>query len=682
MMQITGLLLAAAVSASADTMVVPIPEVVVTGTRTNESQLRAPAAITVVDRKAFADTRAISLKDALGFVPGVFVQSRGGAQDVRITIRGFGARGNGERSNTGNIRGIRVMTDGIPVTEPDGRSSLDHIDLGHAGSIEVQRSNASVLFGNASGGVVHVRSNLSFERPFLEFRQRGGSFGYHREQGIVGFAVGEGRGTVSLLNSTLDGWRPHSASYATQLQARFSTPLDAGTRLGVVLDGVSDLNRFPGALTQAELDADPRQANPTFVTRDERRWNRVGRAAVTVDKAVTPAQSLSFSVFAEPKVLQRSERGRFRDFTRIHVGGGATYELRARVTPSLQSRTLVGGDEAFQDGAILFYDLSANGNRGETTIANKREAANSAGGFIEQELKWNDRWSARAAVRYDRVHYISEDHIVPKLNAEKSFSRVTPKGSLSYRLASHTIYAAMGGGVEAPAFNEIDPPAPFDTSTSFNPFLEAMRSRTYEVGAKGGLADLASLGQLRYDIGIYRIDVLNDIVPWNGGAYFLTAGKSRRQGVEVGLDWLPLRGMLIEAAATFSDNTYLDYENDLSAPGNFDGHQIAGLPKTTVSGKARYEGPAGLSTEVRVENVGAYFADDANTAKASAYTILGATLGYGLGAGDGSVRAFVSGENLTDKEHVSSVFINGTGGRFFEPGMPRNWSAGLTLRWR
>jgi iron complex outermembrane receptor protein len=187
------------------------------------------------------------------------------------------------------------------------------------------------------------------------------------------------------------------------------------------------------------------------------------------------------------------------------------------------------------------------------------------------------------------------------------------------------------------------------------------------------------LGQLRYDLGIYRIDVFNDIVPWDGGAYFLTAGRSRRQGVELGLDWLPVRNLQLQSAITVSDNKYLEYDNQL---GNFAGSQIAGLPKAFVSAKARYEGPAGLSSEVRVENVGSYYADDANTAQAPAYTIIGGTLGYEAGVGDASLRAFVAGENLGDRRHVSSVFINGTGGRFFEPGMPRNWSAGLTLRWR
>src|SRR5262245_52908792 len=85
-----------------DTLVLPMPPVVVPATRTPESAQKTPAAITVVNQSRFRDTRSLSLQDPLTFVPGVFVQSRSGGQDVRVTIRGFGARGNGERSNTGN----------------------------------------------------------------------------------------------------------------------------------------------------------------------------------------------------------------------------------------------------------------------------------------------------------------------------------------------------------------------------------------------------------------------------------------------------------------------------------------------------------------------------------------------------------------------------------------------------
>ena len=666
-------------AAPPETLLVPMKEIVVTGTRTPESALRVPAAISIVDKRRFRDTRSLSLKDALGNIPGVFVQSRAGAPDVRVTIRGFGARGSGERSNVGSMRGIRVLTDGIPVTEPDGRTALDLVDIGGADRIEVTRSNASALYGNASGGVVHLRSFLDFTSPWVEVRERAGSFGFHREEGVVGFTMGEARGTVSVLNSTFDGWRAHSQSSVTQATARLMAPLDAKTRLSVMLNAVSDLNRFPGPLRQDQLDSLPEQANANFVSRDDRRRNRQGRLAATLDRALTSAQDLTVSLFVEPKVLQRSERGRFRDFNRYHVGGNALYSVRVTTAGGLQSRTSIGADEAFQDGSILFYNLNPDGSRSTTVRANKREGASSAGGFVEEQLDFNERWSARAAVRYDNLWYIADDYTDPTLDATKRFTRFTPKGSLSWHSEEHTIYAALGGGVEAPAFNEIDPPVPYDTITAFNPFLEAMRSTSYELGAKGTLLSHGIPGRMGYDFAVYQIDVKNDIVPWGGGAYFYTAGKSRRRGVELGLDWAPIERTLISVATTLSDNKYLEYRNDL---GTYDGNKIAGLPRTVVSGSVRHTLVSGISGEVSAEHVGKYFANDANSAEAPAYTLLGATLGVSRAMGNGSVRFFVAGNNLTDEHYVASVFINGTDDEYFEPGLPRSWTAGATVRWK
>jgi len=670
-------------SAAPETLVVPMHEVVVTGTRTPTSVLRTPAAVSVIDRRTYGDTRAISLQDALRWVPGVLVQSRAGAQDVRVTIRGFGARGNGERSNSGTVRGARVMTDGIPLTEPDGRTSLDLADLGLADRIEIARSNYSTLYGNASGGVVQLRTNLQFAEPYLEFRERAGAFGYHREQGVAGFVAGAGRGVVLLSNSTYAGWRAHSGSGATLASLRYSTPIDDRTRLGVLVDGVSDLNRFPGPLTQAELDSFPGQANASFVQRDERRRNRLGRVGLLLDRSFASRRELSANLFVEPKVLQRSERGRFRDFNRYHLGGSFGFQERRRLGPRLESVTLIGADEALQDGSILFYILDSDGSRGTTLVANKRESANGAGGFLQQDLTWDERWSLRLAARYDHIRYVSQDFQDPDLDAEKTFTRWTPKGSVSYAFDRHTLYAALGGGVEAPAFNEIDPPPPYDTLTALNPFLDAMHSTTFELGMKGDWIPWGGSGSIAYDLALYQIDVRNDIVPLDGGAYFLTAGRSRRRGFELGLDWAPRPPLSLNGALTLSDNEYLDYRNEL---GDHGGRTVPGLPSSAVALGARWRLARDLMLGISAHSVSEIFADDANTVEAPSYALVGASIAYERGLGSARARVFLDVDNLADRRYVASVFINplkDSAGRpqAFEPGLPRAWSAGLTLRW-
>jgi iron complex outermembrane recepter protein len=666
-------LLLAGTSPNADTLVVPLPGIVVTGSRANESLLRTPAAVTVVDRRSYANGRGVGLDELLNGIPGVLVQSRAGAQDVRLTIRGYGARGNGERSNSGNMRGIRVLTDGIPVSEPDGRTNLDLIDVGAADRVEVSRSNVSALYGNASGGVVNLRTDLSFAEPFLRVEERAGSFGLHREQLTTGFTAGRGRGTVAVSNTTYEGWRAHSNSSATQVHARFAVPLGEATtdRLLLLADFGSTMIRFPGALTQAQLDADPSQANATFVTRDERRFHRAGRIAATLEHAVTDDQSLTVSGWVEPKLQQRSERGRYRDFTRYHVGGQAVWNLTRSFGDRLEGRTTAGVDEAWLDGSILFWDLTPGGDRATTPRANKREGANSAGGFVQQSLTLDDRWRFQAALRYDNLWYVSQDFITPALDASKHFTRVTPKISLSLLQDEHTVFAAIGGGVEAPAFNEIDPPPPYDTQTALNPFLEAMHSTTYELGARGTIRN--ELGQWRYDAGLYRIRTANEIVPFNGGAYFFTAGRSERIGVEAALDWVASSRLSLKATANLSRNRYLDYVNNL---GDFGGRSMPGLPNTVLSGTARVRLTDAIALSVTGEHMSRLFADDANTAVAPSHALLHAS----LDARVGGLRAYVSARNLLDRRHVASVYINGINNAYFEPGLPRSFAAGLSLQ--
>lgn len=665
----------AAVAAAPDTAVYPMREIVVTGSRVREAALRSPAAVSVVGDRQFATTRKLSLADALADVPGVFVQSRAGAQDVRITIRGYGARGSGERSNVGNIRGIRVLTDGVPVTEPDGRTSLDFVDLGSTSRVEVSRSNASALYGNASGGVVDLRTDFSFERPWLEVSENAGSFGFHREQARSGFTLGRARGVLSVAGTTFEGWRAHSGMSSTTVSLRTSVPLDDATRLGLLADFASNLNRFPGALTAAEMATDPEQANASFVSRDERRRNRVGRIAATLDRS-TDRGDLGSAIWVEPKYLIRSERNRYREFNRYHVGGNAIYGIDYTLGGA-RARTAIGGDEDYQDGAIMFYGLNPDGSKNTASVvANKREGANSAGVFAQQVLTW-DRWSVQAAVRFDDLWYISEDNLEPELNSTRRFTHVTPKASASYRMADHTIYAALGGGVESPAFNEIDPPPTWPIPTAFNPFLEPMISTTAELGARG--TRNSSWGAYRYDVAAYWIQVKDDIVPYNGGAYFFTAGRTRRTGVEASLAWDPVPALTLTGNVTASHNEYVEYA---VGPAVYDGNDVAGLPALVFGGSVRYACPGDVTTEVGVNGNSEYFADDANTARTGKYGLLTASIGYDHAFGTTRVRAFVRGNNLLDKEHVGSVFINGINDQYYEPGLPRNFNAGLTLRWQ
>ncbi|MFA7421572.1 MAG: TonB-dependent receptor plug domain-containing protein, partial [Melioribacteraceae bacterium] len=233
-----------------DTLLLKFDQITVTATRYAENLIEIPYAVTVLSAAQLQMKRAYGIDEVVSSIPGVLAQSRVGNQDVRLVIRGFGARGAGDRSNYGTSRGIRVMVDGIPETEPDGRTSFDLLDLGVAENIEVIRSNASATWGNASGGVINISTIPSAGNSFLKLKTSSGSFGFFQTQIQAMSKFSAGKIFVSASNTNFDGWRAHSSSYRTLFNVGIVSQLDAKTDLKAFLLGATNVFHVPGPLTQ------------------------------------------------------------------------------------------------------------------------------------------------------------------------------------------------------------------------------------------------------------------------------------------------------------------------------------------------------------------------------------------------------------------------------------------------
>lgn len=657
-----------------------LDEVVVTASRTGSPAIGIPLALEVVNASDFLSSRNAGLDEMLQSVPGVMARSRSGSQDVRLTVRGFGARGNGDRSNAATIRGIKILIDGIPETEPDGRTSLDLVDLSSVDRIEVLRSNASTLFGNASGGVINIRTVRPVDHPFLEFRNTFGSFGLRRNNVRLALPLGSGQLDVSATSAAFAGWRRHSSSSSGNF--RLSALASLGPSSNLTTTAAIATNRFdiPGPLTPAEFMTDPSRAHPVYEARRERRDNRVGKLSLLFSTAIGSGHSLDITGFVSPKTLKRSERNTFRDFNRSHIGGGFSSHWKIGDS-SFVRRITVGLDEAYQDGSILFYNL-INGERGDSLRTNKREGAETFGVFAQGEFHLTGPLTAFLGARYDLQNYRSETFPAGATQAPDSdrltFARLTPRFSLLYRISPrHSAYINIAGGLEVPAFNEVDPPPAFP-SADLNPVLKPMTSTTYELGMKGELPALP-LGLIRvvsYSFAVYRIDIRNEIVPWDGGAWFLSAGESRRYGFEGGWDMDFPGGVALRTAFTLLDSRYRRYTNEL---GEFRGKRVPGIPPVVLNARLRSQHSFGGYAEVRLEHVGSFFSDDVNTLSVPSATLLDGSVGYRIDAGRFSFHSFLGVENILNRRFASSAFINPAGSSFLEPGLPRNLFGGFSL---
>lgn len=676
--------------------------ITVTATRDAASILTSPLAVTKISNSELKTVNGFGLDEALSRVPGVIARSRFGTSDVQLIIRGFGARGAGDRSNSGTSRGVRILMDGLPETEPDGRTALDQLDLSTAEAVEVVRSNASSAWGNASGGIVNVlTAPLGATTPVFEFQPMFGAFGLKRYVAKASMPIEGGTAYVNFSNTNFDGWRAHSSARRALVNAGVVGRVGEDTKVGMYFNGTNNLIHVPGPLTQAQVDADPRQANATYASRGERRYNRSGRLGVTLDHNLSDKTSLSSMVYVNPKYLQRSERNTYRDFTRYHFGGNLIGRTEVN-TANTRSRLMAGVDEAYQDGAILFYNLSATQGRGATLSDNKGEGAQNFGVFAQDELTVSNRLVLLLGARYDRLSYNYRSFLAapPVRSDSKDFSRVSPKLGASWLLnGSHTIYANYGGGIEIPAGNETDP-TPGSPPALLNPLLDPILSTTVEVGFKGAPSMVGNAPlNLNYDVALYNIEIKNEIVPYNGGRYYLTAAKARRQGAEIGLGASMPAGIFANAALTMSKNRYLNYvvdsavilPNDPTKVGkraDYSDNNVVGVPSTFANFEIGTSIPGFRALRIKggVEHYGEYFADDANVVRVPAYTLMNVTAelrnpiasanGYGL-------RGFISVRNIADKQFIGSAFLNPdyvSGAPVaFEPGMPRSVTVSFSV---
>ena len=233
--------------------------VVVTATRTEVLPFDVPASIDRIDGSGIRDARLqVNLSESLGGVPGLLARDRQNyAQDIQISVRGFGAR------STFGIRGVRLYVDGIPATLPDGQGQLSNVDLGSADRIEVLRGPFSALYGNSSGGVIQVFTEEGAAPPSLTTSLTGGSDNTVR----LGIKASGASGSLGYLLSastfSTDGYRDHSETERRLGNAKLTWRPDDASKLTLVANSVAlPQAQDPLGLTRAQFEADPRSVDP------------------------------------------------------------------------------------------------------------------------------------------------------------------------------------------------------------------------------------------------------------------------------------------------------------------------------------------------------------------------------------------------------------------------------------
>ncbi|EPB6861450.1 TonB-dependent receptor PqqU [Klebsiella pneumoniae] len=682
-------LIAAAQAADEQTMVV-------TAAPTTVSELDTPAAVSVVngDEMRQAAPR-VNLSESLGAVPGLQVQNRQNyAQDLQLSIRGFGSR------STYGVRGLRIYVDGIPATMPDGQGQTSNIDIGSVDTIEVLRGPFSALYGNSSGGVINVTSQTGTQPPTVEASSYYGSFGtWHYGMKATG-AVGDGSHagdvdyTVSTNRFTTHGYRDHSGARKNLANARLGVRINDVSKLTLLLNSVDIKANDAGGLTADEWRDNPRQS-PRGDQYNTRKNTRQTQAGLRYERQLSAQDDLSVMMYAGEREttqfqsiprapqLKPSHAGGVIDLTRHYQGIDTRLTHRGELlvpvtlTAGLDYENMSERRKGYEN-FVMVNGAPQYGEQGALR-RNERNLMWNVDPYLQTQWQLTDKLSLDTGVRYSSVWFDSNDYYITPGNGDDSgdasYHKWLPAGSLKYALTdAWNVYLSAGRGFETPTINELSYRS--DNQSGLNFGLKPSTNDTVEIGSK------TRIGNGLFTAALFQTNTDNEIVvdsSSGGRTSYKNAGKTRRQGMELGLDQQFGESWRLKAAWTWLDATY---RTNVCDDASCNGNRIPGIARNMGYASFGYQPEQGWYAGSDIRYMSDIMANDENTAKAPSWTVVGLTTGYKWSYGRMDMDLFGRIDNLFDREYVGSVIVNESNGRYYEPAPGRNYGIGLNLAWR
>ncbi len=650
-----------------------LDEIVVSATRLETSLRDAARSVSLIDKERIQNgTQQLGLDEALSGVPGLYMQNRYNfAQDLRISLRGFGAR------SSFGVRGVKIVIDGIPETLPDGQAQVDSIDLGSVNRIEVLRGPASSLYGNSSGGVIAIETELDDGPQFVEASLGTGELGYSRFSLKTGGQAGDVDYLLNLTRQDIDGWREHTSSRSRMLNGKVGIPIGSRDRLQIAMNLTDQPTADdPGGINAAQAATDPRSArdvNVRFDSGESMDQQRVGLLYTRERDAGTLTLRNYYLLRDFANKLPFSDGG-VVEFDRLVYGLGAQYQLGDMLPDNFE--LAFGVDFDRQDDDRRRFDNN-DGSYGALSFE-QREQVSSNAAYLQAQYALNDIWTLSAGARYDEIKFdVRDDFLADGDDSGKlDFDQFSPSLGVIADLDKYILFLSWSNSFETPTTTELANP---DASGGFNPLLEPQLADSFEFGFKTGNE------RLFFELAFFQINIDDELVPFElaafpGRTFFVNAGRSDRRGIETAVSWRHDSGFSVDASYTWSDFTYDRFTDNNGI--DYAGNELPGLPEHFAYLGLNYKMQAGLTIALEAFYSGKLFADNANTAKVDAYTVANLRLYDEFDFGRWHVRPYIGINNLLDERYNSNIRINAFGGRYFEPAPDRNVYAGVTVNFQ
>jgi len=673
----------------AQTDITSLPNVMVQSGRLEQKQFDAPASVFTIDADTLRSSGPqVNISDVLNRAPGVVALNRNNyAQDVQVSIRGFGAR------SAFGIRGIRLITDGIPASMPDGQGQTSTVSMTSTERMEVLTGPLAQLYGNASGGVIQTFTREAGDKPEAQVNLYTGSFGMQRTDWQISQRTGNVGLVADYSTFSIDGYRQQSSAERKQLNSVITVDAKPDTRFKFIVNSFDmPMAKDPLGLKKSDLGS-PDKVVPAAISTNTRKIVKQEQVGAVAEHRFDSDLKLQARIYGGTRTnLQYQSTNAWTGLDRSFEGIGLQANGKALVFNGQPMNWVVGTDmdhakEQRQAGAAASGEKTGALTRNELNEANNRDY------FAQANWSLGERYTLTTGARQSNVTLKSRDDMPTGVDGSGAvtYKATSPVLGLTWHAQENlNLYINQGKGFETPTMVE----AAYSRDSNnnfvekFNPSLQASRSKHLELGTKW----LPS-ASTRVDATWFQIDTTNEIVAAlasSGKTAYDNAAQTKRDGFEFSLRNQYTANWRTQASATFMNATYQAGSATFSPAS---GNNLPAIPKRQLftglqwseKGFAQAGQKPALGMEAGLDLIhrSSMWANDANTATtadyalAPSYTLFNARVRQRYQVGAARIEAFVGVDNLTNKNTISSVIINQFSKQYFEPGLPRSWVIGV-----
>ncbi|WP_290795114.1 TonB-dependent receptor [Flavihumibacter sp. UBA7668] len=640
-----------------------------------------PAAISIAGSTEWNRYSPGSSIAAMNALPGVRMEERSPGS-YRMAIRGSSLR------SPFGVRNVRFYYEQFPITDPGGNTYLNLFAPAAFEQMEVLRGPAASVYGAGSGGAL-LATGSSKVIGTIPFRVTvlGGSNGLFQADAQVLTGTTDKYNRIQLHHQQASGYREHSSMRRNFISWQNKQAITENYKISTLVL-YSDLEyQTPGGLTLAQYQADPKQARPAG-----------GPFPSAQDAKATIYQQSFYGGVQQvytPFTRLRLEATLYGMYNRITNPTIRNFERRTE--PSFGTRALIGYTVPLSSGSLDFsagaewqkgyYQVNVFGNRGgEQDTLQSSDALTPVNALVFGQAQWkpDSNWEISAGISFNNntIRIIRESVVPNYAFTSSGQAEWAPRISIARKLNTFTVYALAAKGFSPPTSSELLP-----STSVINTNLQAEYGWNYELGFRGRVAKQ----RIWLDANIFYFQLKDAIVQRrdaSGADFFTNAGSTRQWGIELASRYSPLKQHPNFSWQPWFSYTYhpFQYRDFTQIEADYSGNRIPGIARQTVAAGLDLQVFQKADIHLTYQYVDPIFLNDANSAKAKAYQLVGAKLGAVLykmtskKGNTGAISWFAGADNLLNQNYSLGNDINAVGGRYYNAAARRNYFTGIRVQ--